>query len=138
MLCVELHVELNAHVESGRKRYSPSSVAPAMLRCSACPSVQSRLLLLGGGVACRGSGAFRAERAQANHRCMSANTPEDTKAASRNNCTTIPRPIARHILMSSPLLDVWEAASGSPYYPAVGKNTQFTVGFVLLFLCTFP
>ncbi|KAH7086292.1 hypothetical protein FB567DRAFT_67116 [Paraphoma chrysanthemicola] len=36
--------------------------------------------------------------------------------------------------MSSPLLDVWEAASGSPYYPAVGKNTQFTVGFVLLFL----
>ncbi|KAF2820268.1 hypothetical protein CC86DRAFT_305072 [Ophiobolus disseminans] len=34
--------------------------------------------------------------------------------------------------MSSPLLDVWEAASGSPYYPAVGKNTQFTVGFVLL------
>ncbi|KAH7079983.1 hypothetical protein BKA63DRAFT_562695 [Paraphoma chrysanthemicola] len=36
--------------------------------------------------------------------------------------------------MSSPLLDVWQAASGSPYYPAVGKNTQFTVGFVLLFL----
>ncbi|KAF2030538.1 hypothetical protein EK21DRAFT_65376 [Setomelanomma holmii] len=35
--------------------------------------------------------------------------------------------------MSSPLLDVWEAASGSSYHPAVGKNTQFTVGFVLLF-----
>ncbi|KAH7390830.1 hypothetical protein DE146DRAFT_758275 [Phaeosphaeria sp. MPI-PUGE-AT-0046c] len=36
--------------------------------------------------------------------------------------------------MSSPLLDVWEAASGAPYYPAVGKNTQFAVAFVLLLL----
>lgn len=40
--------------------------------------------------------------------------------------------------MSSPLLDVWEAASGAPYYPAVGKNTQFTAGFVLLLLCMSP
>lgn len=40
------------------------------------------------------------------------------------------------LLMSSPLLDVWEAASGSPYYPAVGKNAQFTVGFTLLLFCT--
>jgi hypothetical protein len=40
--------------------------------------------------------------------------------------------------MSSPLLDVWEAASASPYSPAVGKNTQLTVGFVLLFLCMSP
>jgi hypothetical protein len=34
--------------------------------------------------------------------------------------------------MSSPLVDVWEAAASSPFSPAVGKNTQFTVGFVLL------
>lgn len=40
--------------------------------------------------------------------------------------------------MSGPLLDVWEAASGAPYYPAVGKNTQFTLGFVLLLLCMSP
>jgi hypothetical protein len=46
--------------------------------------------------------------------------------------------IAHHILMSSPLLDVWEAAAGSPYYPTVGKNTQFTVGFSLLLFCMRP
>ncbi|USP79321.1 DNA damage checkpoint control protein rad1 [Curvularia clavata] len=34
--------------------------------------------------------------------------------------------------MSSPLLDVWEAAASQPFYPTVGKDTQFTVGFVLL------
>ncbi|KAI4658581.1 uncharacterized protein J4E79_006987 [Alternaria viburni] len=34
--------------------------------------------------------------------------------------------------MSSPLVDVWEAAASSPFSPAFGKNTQFTVGFVLL------
>ncbi|RII07706.1 hypothetical protein CUC08_Gglean008681 [Alternaria sp. MG1] len=34
--------------------------------------------------------------------------------------------------MSSPLVDVWEAAASSPFSPAIGKNTQFTVGFVLL------
>jgi hypothetical protein len=39
--------------------------------------------------------------------------------------------------MSSPLLDVWEAASASPYNPSVGKGTQFTLGFVLLFICKF-
>jgi hypothetical protein len=43
------------------------------------------------------------------------------------NCTPTP--------MSSPLLDVWEAAASSPFSPAVGKNTQFTVGFVLLAIC---
>ncbi|PSN71741.1 hypothetical protein BS50DRAFT_629877 [Corynespora cassiicola Philippines] len=36
--------------------------------------------------------------------------------------------------MSSPLLDVWEAASASPYYPPVSKDSQFTVGFALLVL----
>ncbi|KAH8723194.1 hypothetical protein GQ44DRAFT_621139 [Phaeosphaeriaceae sp. PMI808] len=36
--------------------------------------------------------------------------------------------------MSTPLLDVWEAASGSPYHPTVGKGSQFTVGFTLLVL----
>ncbi|KAF2112043.1 hypothetical protein BDV96DRAFT_649406 [Lophiotrema nucula] len=34
--------------------------------------------------------------------------------------------------MSSPLLDVWEAAAASPYQPTVGKGSQFTVGFLLL------
>ncbi|KIW02299.1 uncharacterized protein PV09_06446 [Verruconis gallopava] len=35
--------------------------------------------------------------------------------------------------MSSPdLLQVWEAAKANPFYPAVGKDTQFAVGFVLL------
>jgi hypothetical protein len=46
-----------------------------------------------------------------------------------------PHAIAHQVLMSSPLLDVWEAAAGSPYQPTIGKNTQFTVGFVLLFSC---
>jgi hypothetical protein len=84
----------------------------------------------------------RGEGAQANH------GPRSTSAAHRQRppkqlprtagiCNTI-RSIVRQPLMSSPLLDVWEAASGSPYYPAVGKNTQLTVGFVLLFLCMFP
>ncbi|KAF2793553.1 hypothetical protein K505DRAFT_361908 [Melanomma pulvis-pyrius CBS 109.77] len=35
--------------------------------------------------------------------------------------------------MSSPLLDVWDAASASPYNPSVGKGVQFTLGFALLF-----
>lgn len=38
--------------------------------------------------------------------------------------------------MSSPLADVWEAAASSPFSPAVGKNTHFAVGFVLLAICT--
>jgi hypothetical protein len=37
--------------------------------------------------------------------------------------------------MSSPLLDVWEAAAASPYQPTIGKNTQFTLGFTLMFIC---
>ncbi|KAF2470999.1 uncharacterized protein BDR25DRAFT_28935 [Lindgomyces ingoldianus] len=39
--------------------------------------------------------------------------------------------------MSSPLLDVWEAAAASPYRPSIGKGSQFTVGFVLLLLSLF-
>jgi hypothetical protein len=38
--------------------------------------------------------------------------------------------------MSDPLLNVWEAAASSPFSPGIGKNTQFTVGFVLLAICT--
>jgi hypothetical protein len=37
--------------------------------------------------------------------------------------------------MSDPLLNVWEAAASSPFSPGIGKNTQFTVGFVLLAFC---
>ncbi|KAG9235910.1 hypothetical protein BJ875DRAFT_482750 [Amylocarpus encephaloides] len=34
--------------------------------------------------------------------------------------------------MDSPLHQVWESASGSPFLPTVGKNSQFFVGFSLL------
>jgi hypothetical protein len=40
--------------------------------------------------------------------------------------------------MSSPLVDVWEAAAASPFQPSVGKDSQFTLGFALLFACTSP
>lgn len=36
--------------------------------------------------------------------------------------------------MSSPLLDVWEAAASNPFQPAVSKDWQFLVGFTLLLL----
>lgn len=32
------------------------------------------------------------------------------------------------------LHEVWESASGNPFYPAVSKDSQFTVGFGLLVL----
>lgn len=35
-----------------------------------------------------------------------------------------------------PLNDLWTAAAGQPYEPAIGKNTQFTVGISLLFTGT--
>ncbi|KAK3397461.1 putative RAD1 protein [Sordaria brevicollis] len=36
--------------------------------------------------------------------------------------------------MDSPLLEVWHAASGSPFLPTVGKGTQFFVAFLLLLI----
>lgn len=42
-----------------------------------------------------------------------------------------------HCTMSSPLADVWEAAAASPFRPTIGKDSQFTLGFALLFACTF-
>ncbi|KAK3950478.1 repair protein Rad1/Rec1/Rad17-domain-containing protein [Pseudoneurospora amorphoporcata] len=36
--------------------------------------------------------------------------------------------------MDSPLLEVWHAASGSPFLPTVGKGTQFLVAFLLLLI----
>lgn len=39
--------------------------------------------------------------------------------------------------MSSPLTDVWEAAAASPFQPTIGKESQFTLGFALLFACMF-
>ncbi|GAB1310039.1 checkpoint clamp complex protein Rad1 [Madurella fahalii] len=36
--------------------------------------------------------------------------------------------------MDSSLHEVWQAASGSPFVPTVGKNSQFLVAFVLLLL----
>lgn len=34
--------------------------------------------------------------------------------------------------MDSPLHEVWQAATGSPFLPAIGKGSQFYVGFALL------
>ncbi|KAB5578486.1 hypothetical protein GE09DRAFT_1280844 [Coniochaeta sp. 2T2.1] len=34
--------------------------------------------------------------------------------------------------MDSKLQEVWQAASGSPFLPTIGKGTQFFVAFVLL------
>ncbi|KAG9188584.1 hypothetical protein G6011_07289 [Alternaria panax] len=53
-----------------------------------------------------------------------------TRAASRESDKI--QPNCTPVNMSSPLADVWEAAASSPFSPAIGKNTQFTVGFVLL------
>ena len=36
--------------------------------------------------------------------------------------------------MDSSLHEVWQAAAGSPFVPAVGKDSQFLVAFVLLVL----
>ncbi|KAJ4292688.1 checkpoint clamp complex protein Rad1 [Kalmusia sp. IMI 367209] len=36
--------------------------------------------------------------------------------------------------MSTPLLDVWEAAAASPYHPSLSKDSQFTVGALLLLI----
>ncbi|KAL7969318.1 hypothetical protein HDV63DRAFT_405161 [Trichoderma sp. SZMC 28014] len=36
--------------------------------------------------------------------------------------------------MDSSLHQVWQAAAGSPFLPAVGKDSQFTIAFVLLTL----
>lgn len=36
--------------------------------------------------------------------------------------------------MDSKLVDVWQTAAGSPFLPAIGKNTQFLVAFTLLVL----
>ncbi|KAI0531783.1 hypothetical protein GGR58DRAFT_215280 [Xylaria digitata] len=36
--------------------------------------------------------------------------------------------------MDSSLHELWHTASGSPFQPAVGKGSQFFVGFVLLLL----
>ncbi|KAF4124949.1 hypothetical protein GMORB2_3788 [Geosmithia morbida] len=36
--------------------------------------------------------------------------------------------------MDSSLHEVWQAAAGSPFLPAVGKGSQFFVGFFLLVL----
>jgi hypothetical protein len=34
--------------------------------------------------------------------------------------------------MDSSLHEVWQAASGSPFLPTIGKGSQFLVGFLLL------
>jgi hypothetical protein len=75
--------------------------------------------------------------AQTNQRASLLTIPKGHQSSFGDGRRTIHTqlPIAHYILMSSPLLDVWEAAAGSPYQPTIGKNTQFTVGFVLLFSC---
>jgi cell cycle checkpoint protein len=34
--------------------------------------------------------------------------------------------------MDSSLHEVWQAAAGSPFFPTVNKDTQFTLAFALL------
>ncbi|KAK2014951.1 hypothetical protein LZ32DRAFT_527623 [Colletotrichum eremochloae] len=36
--------------------------------------------------------------------------------------------------MDSKLLEVWQAAASTPFNPAVGKDTQFLVAFLLLLI----
>jgi hypothetical protein len=36
--------------------------------------------------------------------------------------------------MDSSLHEVWQAASGRPFLPTIGKDSQFFVGFILLLL----
>jgi UPF0716 family protein affecting phage T7 exclusion len=36
--------------------------------------------------------------------------------------------------MDSSLHEVWQAAAGSPFLPAIGKGSQFLVAFILLLL----
>ena len=36
--------------------------------------------------------------------------------------------------MDSSLHEVWQAAAGSPFVPAIGKGSQFWVAFILLVL----
>ncbi|CAG7561281.1 hypothetical protein NW752_003511 [Fusarium irregulare] len=36
--------------------------------------------------------------------------------------------------MDSSLHEVWQAAAGSPFFPTVNKDTQFTLAFALLFV----
>ncbi|KAK2029979.1 hypothetical protein LX32DRAFT_587582 [Colletotrichum zoysiae] len=36
--------------------------------------------------------------------------------------------------MDSKLLEVWQAAASTPFNPAVGKDTQFFVAFLLLLI----
>jgi cell cycle checkpoint protein len=36
--------------------------------------------------------------------------------------------------MDSSLHQVWQAAAGSPFLPVVGKESQFTIAFILLTL----
>jgi cell cycle checkpoint protein len=36
--------------------------------------------------------------------------------------------------MDSSLHEVWQAAAGSPFFPAVSKGSQFWVGFLLTLL----
>lgn len=37
--------------------------------------------------------------------------------------------------MSNQLLDVWEAASASPFHPYIAKDNEFVLGFSLLVFC---
>jgi hypothetical protein len=71
------------------------------------------------------------------HRPITADQPQRPPKQLHERVGKHTRTIARHISMSSPLLDVWEAASSTPFNPAIGKGSQFTAGIVLLFICMF-
>ena len=37
-------------------------------------------------------------------------------------------------MSTTPLHDLWEASASQPFSSTIGKDSQFTVGFTLLFL----
>lgn len=37
-------------------------------------------------------------------------------------------------MSAQPLRDIWEASASQPFQPTISKETQFQVGFTLIFL----
>lgn len=63
---------------------------------------------------------------------LNTTTRPSTYARTPKKVLPLPSNLILPMSSSTPLLDVWDAAKGQPYYPAVAKNSQFLVGFLLL------
>jgi hypothetical protein len=60
-------------------------------------------------------------------------TPAKSSRDPRHQLIACESSAREHILhMDSSLHEVWQAASGSPFLPTIGKGSQFFVGFLLL------